>query len=146
MGKNRKYEEKQNKKTAPPSRVYSEWGHAVVVLTGASLPPCRLLSLCRRCPHIVVVPVSWLSPRHRCPRVVVVPVRSLVFVVPVSLSSRSWLSLRCRPRCSCPRCSLALVFVGIGVVVGVRCPDFHCRQHHHLPLRAVARRRGGGAM
>jgi hypothetical protein len=38
------------------------------------------------------------------------------------------------------------MFVGIGVVVGVRCPDYHRRQHHHLPLRAVARRRGGSTV
>jgi hypothetical protein len=38
------------------------------------------------------------------------------------------------------------MFVGIGVVVGVRCPDYHHRQHHNLPLWAVARRQGGGAV
>jgi hypothetical protein len=41
---------------------------------------------------------------------------------------------------------LALVFVGIGIVIGVHCPDFHRHQHHHLPLRAVACRQGGSAV
>ena len=58
-------------------------------------------------------------------------------------------------------CSLSsmnsLLFAGIGVfwcwhvpalvgIVHCRCPQLHCCQHHHLPLRAVARRQGGGAI
>jgi hypothetical protein len=77
----------------------------LVLVPTSSLPPCHC------CPHSF--------PGVHCPGMAVLALT----VVPVLLSPL-FVSLM----------FVSPMFVGIGVVVGVCCPDYHRCQHHHFPL------------